>query len=209
MGQSVHLSPPQVHKPVYDCAEFVKVSGLTTGATVEVYANGSELIGSAKPFVGWWHIRINRPLTTSDSLTAIQKVGSDESFPTRKPVSVENLPGSLIDPLSAPTVSEPIYHCQQIVETTAVLSGAWVEVKEQPSEAAPLLGSATTPINTVHIRTPLLNDGQELYARQVICRSNKSHFTKKTLVQPLPPKLATPSVPKESLLWHVGQSEST
>jgi hypothetical protein len=211
MVQSEYLSPPKIHKPAYDCAEVVKVSGFTAGATVKVFANHKELIGSAEPFIAWWYIRTNRPLKANDSLTAIQKVGSDESSPTPQPVVVENPPGTIvdvshdppdfrIDPLSEPQLLEPIYHCQQVIETTAVLPGAWVEVTEYPADGEPLLGRETTPTDTIWVSTPRLNEGQALYARQVFCSSNESPFTSRFLVQALPLKLATPSVTQESLI---------
>ncbi len=194
MPPTDRLSPPDIDAPVYGCAEVALVTGFTAGATVHVFANGNERIGTATPYIGWWHVPLVRPVTTSDSLTAIQEVGSDESFHTRIPVQVISH-GHEIDPFLAPRVEGPLLQCQQSVTVRGTVRGAHVDVYDanDPTVPRPALGVAETPVDTVHVGTVKLTAGMNVIARQTVCETIKSPLSAPPItVQPLPPSLPTP-----------------
>src|ERR1700682_4617496 len=69
-----NLSPPIVEPPIHECALAVKVSGFVPKAMIHVFANGSELVGTANPKHGPAEVPLKRPLVLGDVITATQTV---------------------------------------------------------------------------------------------------------------------------------------
>jgi hypothetical protein len=90
------LSPPYLHKPVYECAEVVHLSGFIPHAIVRVYAGGGELLAEERPLFGFADVPLRRRVGQGEALTATTEVNGRESGPSAPPVIVEPLPESAI-----------------------------------------------------------------------------------------------------------------
>ncbi|WAU82516.1 hypothetical protein O1Q96_23890 [Streptomyces sp. Qhu-G9] len=64
------------------------------------------MVGTAAPYLGWWHIT-TRPLVAGEVIAAVQEVGGNESFPSRRPVTVQYLTQAA-DPMPIPEISQPV-----------------------------------------------------------------------------------------------------
>src|SRR5205085_3992598 len=83
------LSPPGVRKPIYECAKSVHVFGFVPHAVVNVYAGGSELVGTKSPYMGEDDILLTRELKKQEAITATQTAFGFTSDRTHVPVIVQ------------------------------------------------------------------------------------------------------------------------
>ena len=203
------LSPPIVRHPIHECARAVYVSGFIPHALVVVYANGVEVVGSKRPYVGFGDIPLTRALVVGDRITATQQafgLTSDQSSPA---VTVDHQPSSLTAPNTGPT----IYACGQVVPVGGLTPSTHVEVYSAATTPVPmdpvhLIGTAECTGASVPVTTQPLKVNWYVVAWQISCPGT-SHEVQSAPSQPLrvppeptpvnPPKLDPPVVGNDTV----------
>jgi hypothetical protein len=170
------LSPPMVAQPIHECAQAVHVSGFISHATVQVFANGSELIGQAVPHVGFADISLTRALNLGDKITATQSVSDLTSLQSYDPVVVSPFP-TIPGGLNKPEVGADLYACGIIVPVGKLVESVTVHVFADGVE----IGTASAPNNWQPVFTKSLVAGQKVTAVQVACEGT----TGKTITSPV------------------------
>src|SRR5215510_1237173 len=160
-----NLSPPIVAPPIHECALAAYVYGFIPGATVSVFANGSELIGQANPVVGFAEIKLTRALVLGDSSTARQKVGGVKSGHSYDPVIVEPYPV-----LTKPVAGPDVFACGRVVPVDNLVASTHVEVSDVETNSVIGTGEATGPWEP--IVTSSLVAGHHVRAVQIACPNN-------------------------------------
>jgi hypothetical protein len=164
------LSPPSVRAPIYECARSVFVYGFIPHALVVVYANGVEVVGSSRPYVGFGDIGLTRALVVGDRITATQRAFGFTSDQSYQAVTVDHQPSSLARPSVGPT----IYACGRVVPVGGLTPSTHVEVYSAsttpvPVVAAHLIGATECTGAAVAVVTQPLKEGWYVAARQVSC----------------------------------------
>lgn len=194
------LFPPIVGKPLYGCAEVISFSGAGPESTIVVYVNGSQE-ARQNTWLGWGTVRLPKPLTIGDVVTAAQKAGGRLSYPTRDPVTVATIPTALIPnnrKLRPPKIVSPLYECQRVVRVGKVLSGAKVELRDKQADA----WKGMTPYTVHRQGTPALGVPDDSFsARQHICGDRRygSTWSAGEPVQQKPPWLPR-AIPRQPLV---------
>jgi hypothetical protein len=165
---------------------------------VVVYANGVEVIGSKRPYLGFDDIPLTRALVVGDRITATQQAFGFTSDQSYQAVTVDHQPSSLDKPNVGPT----IYACGQIVPVGGVGSSTHIEVYSAPTlpvpmDTAHLIGTAECTGAAVPVVTQPLTEGWYVAARQISC-PRTSHEVLSAPSQPLrvPPEPAPVLPPK-------------
>jgi outer membrane protein assembly factor BamB len=192
-----NLSPPIVVPPIHECARFVSVAGFVPKALVQVFANGSELIGTDKPKHSPAKIKLTRPLVLGDSITATQTIGLVPSDPSYDAVTVDSYP-ALTTPVEVPKV----YSCGRVVPVANLIASTHVVISDVTlSPPAAIGASDTTGDWNPVVTSPLVADHQ-LTAQQIACpaipaKTAKSLPSAKLSVTtaPNPPPKVTNDVP--------------
>lgn len=196
------LSPPIIKSPIYDGAEIVGVADFTHGAEITIYANDVEEIGKGSFWFGRWMFKVDRKLKEGDKITATQTVNGDTSYPTRKPVIVQELPADVLnnEALGRPSIIPPLYDCQRIVPVKDLLEGAKVYVFSDGT----LIGRAETPYGVAYVGTHELIEKDKIKANQSICGEFSGEFSSplsyEEIVKSKPTSLPPPVVDNKSLV---------
>ena len=90
------LTAPSIKSQVSECSQHILTEGNLTGATVNVYQNGTAPIGQgiANSSQHWVAINAGVVLQQGDTITATQTLGSDTSPPTPEPKEVQGAPAN-------------------------------------------------------------------------------------------------------------------
>lgn len=176
LNEEGQLSPPVVSQPIHECAQAVHVSGFISHATVQVFANGSELIGTAVPHVGFADISLTRALNLGDKITATQSVTGTTSMQSYDPVIVSPYP-AMPDGLNKPEVGADLYACGIIVPVGKLVESVTVHIFANGVE----IGTASAPNNWQPVFTKSLVAGQKVTAVQIACEET----TGKTITSPV------------------------
>ena len=195
------ISPPVVTSPLYQCQKVVNVSGFMPHALVTVYANNStgiQSIGQGTPYLGYGDITLTRTLTTADSVTATQTIGTLESMQSYTPVQVLAVP----TPLQKPSVGSDIYECGQVVPVNSLVAGRHVEVFDSPHQpatqsAANMIGQADTSTATAYVVTSALKVNDLITAEQIACPQSAhttSPASNAVKVKPVPHPMHAPAI---------------
>lgn len=175
------LSPPIVRKPIYECAESVHVSSYIPHATVTVFANGVEVVGTDKPYTGEKDIALTRPLKKGESITATQQAFGFTSDHSYVPVVVQPQPAQL----GKPEVGPVIYSCGRIVPVGGLTPSTRVEVYSsaaQPVAIVPAnrIGVANNTGTWTPVETQPLKKDWFVAARQISCAGTSHELASKT-----------------------------
>jgi uncharacterized repeat protein (TIGR01451 family) len=186
-------------RPIFECAEAVRVSGYVACATVRVYANVTELIGEDIPPFAVADITLNRALRLGDSITATQTVLNITSTPTIVPVNVTTNDASAVSK-TKPRVHADLYECGILVPVYNVVAGTRVHVQEDSTE----VGSRATAVDSCHVWTSQLHARRDVTAFQVLCEGS-DHETKgltsdKVRVHAAPSPIPAPTVEGSQLM---------
>ena len=157
-----NLSPPIVAKPIHQCALAVFVSGAVPHAEVNVFANGSELVGTKKLWIGSGEVPLTRPLKVNDVVTATQVVNGVKSLPSIQPVTVTSIAASA---LGKPDVSQDLWSCGIVVPVGKLTPSARVNVFENGQ----LVGSGNAAGEWLPVVTQALTAGRAVQAQQLMC----------------------------------------
>ncbi|SEE40939.1 Transglutaminase-like superfamily protein [Streptomyces sp. 2231.1] len=166
------LSPPVVGKPIPECSEAVYVSGFVPGATVRVFANGSELLAEVVCEFGFAEIPLQRPLKLGESVTATQTVENLTSTHSAWPVKVTALPTSAVK-TDKPKSSGDIYQCGRIVPVDGLTPGVRVHVEDNGAE----VGNEPTAATWHAVTTQPLTFPGNVRARQIACEGSGHEIT--------------------------------
>jgi hypothetical protein len=163
------LSPPIVREPIHECARAVHVEGFIPHAQVVVYANGVEVVGQRRPYVGFDDIPLTRPLSAGDQITATQAAFGLTSAHSQHAVTVDQPV-----PLAKPSVGPTIYACGQVVLVGGLTPSTHVAVYSASTpdvqvNSAQLIGEAECTGAGVAVVTQPLNEGWFVAAQQVAC----------------------------------------
>ncbi|KAL6408141.1 chloride channel [Ilyonectria robusta] len=183
------LSPPMLDRPIFECAEAVRVSGFVPCAIVRVYANITELVGEDTPPFAVADITLNRALKLGDSITATQTVLRITSTPTIVPVMVSPNDASAVSK-TKPKVHADLYECGALVPVDNVVAGTRIHVQEDGVE----IGSAATAADTCHVWTSQLHASRNVTAFQVLCEGS-DHETKGLTSDPVRVNAAPSPIP--------------
>jgi hypothetical protein len=203
------LSPPIVNAPIYECTRAVVVDSFTPGALVQVYSNGTEVVGSATPHYGFDEIELTRPLSLGEIITATQTVNEIESLHSHTPVEVSALPDFPSGRPPAPCVISPIFACGRVVGVAELVPGARVIVNEDGVD----IGSKNTANDRESVLTASLTDGKVVKARQLICQdvtgmsALESPSSDGLTVLPVPDPFEGPKLEEDSVV--VGNNSVT
>jgi hypothetical protein len=193
------LSPPIVRGPIYECARAAHVEGFVPHALVVVYANGVEVVGHSRPYVGYDDVPLTRPLAVGDRITATQQafgLTSDQSY---QAVNVDHQPASL----GTPTVGPVVYACGEIVPVAGLTPSTHVEVYSAATSPVPvipanLVGEADCTGSWVPVGTQPLKEGWYVAAHQVSCPGTsheiQSPSSDSLLIPPEPHPVNPPTV---------------
>lgn len=184
------LSPPVVFKPIYECAEAVHVTSFIPHAEIIVYANGTEVIGTAHPPFGYADIVLTRPLKLGESITATQKVNTITSNHSVQPVIVGPYPPG---GFSKPVVGVNLYECGVIVPVGQLVPSVKVHVFQEGIE----VGSGPVATDWLPVWTTPLSAGKQVTAVQTACekisgKTIASPVSDPVTVKPMPDPIPTP-----------------
>ena len=140
------ISPPSVKDPIHECAKVVHIYGFVPHAIVTVYANGTEVVGKANPYVGYADIPLTRELQFGEKITATQSFYGMTSLQSYVPVVVQHNPTTL----NKPKVGKDIYDCGHIVLVDGLVPSVHVQVFQNPTtptveNPSTLIGEADAP----------------------------------------------------------------
>ncbi|HEY6344995.1 MAG TPA: hypothetical protein VIY49_26150 [Bryobacteraceae bacterium] len=159
------LAPPDLTKPLYECASLVNVTNIHPGALVQVLSAKNGLIGQKTVYAWEADIPVAPQLTQGDTITA-QQIGCGQTSGPSAPVTVQGLPKL------TPPVILPITDCARAVRVTGLVPGAVVDVMIQTGSPFTWLASATATLATINVPLPAgveLAAGTLLVARQRLC----------------------------------------
>lgn len=205
------LSPPAVAKPIYECAEAVHVAGFIPHARVEVFANGTELIGKDEPPFGFTDvpIKLTRPLEFGETVSATQTIGGLTSSQSIHPVKVEHRP-TFPTGLPMPTVHPTLYECGRVVPVGDMLESVRVKVFD---EAVTVIGNEAVAGKWQPIWTAPLVKDRGVTAQLFACEHDPMMTvigppsTPAVKVQPMPSPMPSPIVLKNEQI--VGNDAAT
>ncbi|WP_169337266.1 DUF3455 domain-containing protein [Rudaea cellulosilytica] len=191
-----NLSPPIVDGPIHECALEVEVSGYLPNAVVQVFANGSELIGKEVPKHPPAKIKLKRALLLNDSITATQTLGSVTSGP-----SYDSVPVTVYPHLTTPVVVPKIYECGQVVPAANLVASTHVEATDSSVAPAAKIGSDENTGDWDPIVTSKLTVNHHISVQQIACpniptKTAKSDPSAPLLVTAAPNPPPTPSLDK-------------
>jgi len=194
------LSPPVVAKPIHECAEAVHVTGFVPHATINVYVNVTELVGTAIPPFAFADISLSRALKLGESVTATQTVGSHTSVHSLQPVIVS--PYDLAaGGFEKPEVNQDLYACGVIVPVGNLVPSVRVHVLEDGVE----VGSQPSATEWTPVWTAPLTAGRSVTALQIACETDSLHKISSppsdpVTVQPAPNPVPAPGIDAPSLV---------
>ncbi|MEV6339768.1 transglutaminase-like domain-containing protein [Nocardia vinacea] len=158
------LSPPQIARPVYECAEAVSVTGFMPHAVVRVFANGNDLLAEVEPPFGFETVQLLRRVQVGETLTAQQEVGGQRSAHSMQPATVEPLDGNRIR-ATKPLVVAPLYECGVVVPVGNLVPSTRVHVTENDAE----VGATAVAQNYHPVVTIPLHANSTVKAAAVAC----------------------------------------
>lgn len=202
-----NVSPPIVVPPLHECARAVRVSGFVPKATVRVFANGSELVGTDNPKHGSADIQLTRALVLGDVITATQTIGLVPSDRSYDPVTVIPYPT-----ITTPVVVPDIWGCGRVVPVSNLVASAHVEVTDLDGPPPPLLGTGETTGDWDPVVTTKLVTNHHVSAQQIACPDLPTKTVKSPPSAPLtvkpapnpppPPTLDVPVIGTDQLVLH-------
>ncbi|WP_067820853.1 transglutaminase domain-containing protein [Nocardia inohanensis] len=158
------LSPPEIARPVYECAQAVYVTGFLAHALVRVYANGNDLLAETEPPFGFATITLRRAVAAGEVLTAQQVVAGQRSQHSLQPVTVEPLDGNRIR-TTQPVIAAPVYECGIVVPVGNLVPSTQVHVTENGGQIGAM--AAAQPYHPV-VTAPL-HAGSSVRAAAIAC----------------------------------------
>ncbi|MDP9122752.1 MAG: hypothetical protein M3O15_15510 [Acidobacteriota bacterium] len=181
------LLPPVVEGPLSECNSSIEVSGVVTGAQVQVLANGRVVVDA----VATWSRQVfpllpGAKLNPGETVVAMQGDGSGFSKQTPLPnvtVQSKTPPGPL-------AFKAPPYDCAQAVWVVGAVPGATVNAR---SGAMPM-GSTDAPRGEARLfLSSPLGRGGVLTVSQVACGAT-SGDTNLPAAEPLPASVPAPTI---------------
>ncbi len=160
------LSPPII-SPVGECAKAVHVSGYLPHASLRVFANHTEQIGSANPYFADADVPLTRELHAGDELTATQMVLGFTSAQSPDPVIVGPYPAAL----NKPVVGPDLYACGQVAPVSNLNPGTHVTVFRATTD---VVGQGDATQAWQPVVTASLNAGDHITALQTACPNNSA-----------------------------------
>lgn len=155
------LVAPKVVGPLSECSDSVTVKGQLSGATVNVYADGT-LVASGTSSGASETLSLTQSLSPGEMVEAEQTVGSQTSSRSAHPVEVQKVPPD-VGPVGFPT---KLFECAQCLRVNGLVPGATVEIRENGT----VIGTAsTTDGNTRVSLSQPLSGGSNLVAQQEAC----------------------------------------
>ncbi len=199
------LSPPVIDA-VDQCSTHVYVQSYIPKATVRIYLNGTTVIGTATPRLGFTAVNLTHALHTNDQLTARQFVNGLKSAASSPPVIV----GAMPNPLPPPSVDNHLYECGNVVDVDGLLPGVTVTVTDVTAGNANI-GNGFTPNDWGSNWDPTVSSAlkinHEITATQASCSAPASAAAMAQMVNPdpsplLPPQVDPPIVGNDALTLH-------
>lgn len=191
-----YISPPGIFSPIYNGAEIIGYKDAKAGYNINIYANNSELIGkgTVTPW-GYGKIKVNRPLSEGDIITAAQVNNNDNSYQTwlADAVTVQKIPTSRLingEKFYPPTILEPIYDCQKGYWVKDLIEG--VQVTNEISNPSFGISTFATPYQNIFVLCSDLEENQEIRSKQSFpsqTSPNESEYCQAVKVQPKPSTL--------------------
>lgn len=164
----MNLSAPQVTGPVSVCSDAVRVKGQLTGSTVSIILNGNVGAPVAEAPANWssqvFQLTNLPPegLQPGDELTAVQRVGADESNQSPVPALVQSFEPATLDHISFKT---HLNECARHLWLEGLVPGARLEVGPGGSR-----GSSKSVDGSVRLSIdPGIGAGETLDVRQIAC----------------------------------------
>lgn len=157
------LLAPRVIGPLSECSSSIRVQGQVTGATVDIFSNGTHVAGGiATYFDQTFSLSPGVSLTAGANITATQTMGTDVSPPSQEAVQVQARPTFV----GYVGFKSHLYVCGQCLWLDGLLPGANVEVRV----GGVVRGSGTAPDGNARIflSSPILA-GEILEAQQTAC----------------------------------------
>lgn len=179
------LLAPTIGGPLSRCSTRVGVSGVVSGARIEILVNGqskntSDPIGGSRAVV-----EIGATLSAGDKVTARQHFQSDVSDPSPLPSIVQPLPPALSDL----NLRAPLIACGRRISFDGGLPGAEIEV----SDGNTLFDTIDYLYGTAWARVPPMTQGVSLHLMQTSCNM-LTHTTVTPPAMPLPSSISQPQI---------------
>ncbi len=188
------LPAPNISSPIFGCQNSINMSGLTQGATVEVFANS----GSLGTFCSCWdavHVNLPRQLVVNEQITAKQTMIN--------PTKDCNIDGTLSGPpvpvippdnRIKPTIRPVLYDGERSIRVQNQIGGGEISILVRDSVGAPEnnVGRAgASEFEEIGLNDPL-RVGQVIRASQLLC--GHIEFSDPLTVQPRPASIPAPVV---------------
>jgi len=184
------LSPPTVNDPLYECATAVTVEGFVPGAKIDIYANGTILIGGGISDSPWGQsFSVNPPLSVGQKITATQTFGGHTS-PHSKEVVVVSFFKTHPEGLPKPNLETPIYNCGGAIAVHNLAPGGLLQVYADGNLVGNAAGCGAGQWLFV---TPQFVKDQKVYANEKLCQTTGPKSDDATVLE-APSFLPTPTV---------------
>jgi hypothetical protein len=184
------LSPPTVNEPLYACATAVTVEGYVPRAKIDIYANGTTLIGGGISDSPWGQsFSVNPPLSVGQRITATQTFGSDTSSQSKEVVVVSFFE---IHPegLPKPNLKTPLYNCGGAIAVHNLGPGGLLQVYADGNSVGKVDGCGAGQWLFV---TPQFVKDQKVYANEKLCETTGPKSDEATVLE-APSSLPAPTV---------------
>lgn len=155
------LAAPTVEGPLSECSDRVTVTGQLSGATVTVYADGTQ-VASGTSSGARETLSLNQSLPPGAEVVAEQTVGSQTSDRSPHPVEVQEVPPD-VGPVGFPT---KLFECAQCLRVNGLVPGASVEIRSDGN----VIGTASTTDGATRVSlSQPLDPAAEIVAQQTAC----------------------------------------
>ncbi len=179
------LSPPIIDPPLLTCATTVSVKGFVPGAKIEIFANGTTLIGGGVSDAPWGQtFSVSPALVGGDVITATQTFDGVTSLPSQ-PVTVQHAEKYYGGPLPKPKLDEPIYDCGGAIGVRNLAKGGLLKVYTDGVEVGHVDGCGEGQWLTV---SPVFAEGKSVTADVKLC-VDTSPLADAVVVSPEPTSL--------------------
>lgn len=184
------LSPPIIEPPLLTCATTVSVKGFVPGAKIEIYANGTTLIGGGVSDAPWGKTYSVIPdLIEGDVITATQTFDGDMSLPSQ-PLTVQHAEQYYGGPLPKPKLDEPIYDCGGAIGVRDLANGGLLRVYTDGEEVGRVDGCGEGQWLAI---SPVFEEGKSITADVKLCTQD-SPPSDAVVVSPEPTSLPEPEI---------------
>jgi photosystem II stability/assembly factor-like uncharacterized protein len=176
------LSPPIIDRPLFHCATTVSVSGFMPGAKIEIYVNGSTIIGGGVSDSPWGQVfSVSPVLNFGDVITATQTFDGVTSLPSQ-PLTVEHTEKYFGGSLPKPKLDEPIYNCGGAIGVSNLAKGGYLRIYSDGVEVGHVDGCGQGQWLNVN---PVFATGKSVTADVKLC-TDVSPLSVAVLVSPEP-----------------------